>query len=650
MCANRLTCNRFLWVYFQLKSICAESTDEAILEALDHLPRDMPETIRRFLKKLDLRSASSRDLCRRIFEILAACRRPLTLQELRDAVSVVPGLKRWDTKRFVNNIDKAVDCCGSLLMVDEEQSTVHFVHHSVKQYLLDNVASTDSGVYHVDATEADLTLGEVCVTYLSFDSLSMQLTRIETPTSPDIGTLPSAIIDRILPPSTSKRLALKLLKDRKSNYDFNSQLKSMTASNQGLRNQQTSGQVLQHPFLSYAQEHWLVHSRGFWHETQLTYPLWKELIAGERSTVTLPWHKTFAADPFVTPRNPAHAHSRYGAYLIPWDRIAWASAHDHGPIAWEALHELQSHILELPKDVFEDLATSMLHECRNFKGKYYAPALLLACSMQSIDHALQLLKHGVGADINSQDFRGQTPLMCAASCPHVQLVKRLLAANANVRMVDHSGRTVLHVAVEADYGIVDPEDGRLVFSRVPPDPITESTDVIELLLAHHDTDVNAKYPVVDEFGVVGFRTALGQAVARGLDGVVQLLLEHPDIEVNSRDLHSEKYIPSLTPNSDTGHMPPYPPWTPLQTAAYKGDVRVLRLLLGRNEVDINIEDDNSRTALHLAVANRHRDVVTILLTRPNIIRSRYQGWDKRTAYDWAVARDDKTAMDIIIRQ
>ncbi|OQU98575.1 NACHT domain-containing protein isoform 2 [Cladophialophora immunda] len=41
----------FLWVVFQLESICAELTDEGILQALQSLPKDLPETFDRVLRR-----------------------------------------------------------------------------------------------------------------------------------------------------------------------------------------------------------------------------------------------------------------------------------------------------------------------------------------------------------------------------------------------------------------------------------------------------------------------------------------------------------------------------------------------------------------------------------------------------------------------
>jgi hypothetical protein len=55
---------------------------------------------------------------------------------LREALSVVPGDTLWTPSRLLNDVYLVLACCGCLLTVDEEEVTVRFIHHSVKQFLL----------------------------------------------------------------------------------------------------------------------------------------------------------------------------------------------------------------------------------------------------------------------------------------------------------------------------------------------------------------------------------------------------------------------------------------------------------------------------------------------------------------------------------
>ena len=170
----------------------------------------------------------SQNLFRKVFEVVAASQRPLTLQELREAVSIVPSETVWDPKGLVNDIQRIVSSCGGLLNVDEEHLTVHFSHHSVKQYLLADCSKSGGFGYHVDAPIADQLLGEICVAYLHLDHLESQLTHVNTSSSLQAKTLPLAIVHRALSPSIIRKLAMKLLKDEaRVEYDLYTQLKKI---------------------------------------------------------------------------------------------------------------------------------------------------------------------------------------------------------------------------------------------------------------------------------------------------------------------------------------------------------------------------------------------------------------------------------------
>lgn len=60
--------------------------------------------------------------------------------------------------QLINDTDKALGCCASLIVVDEELLTVHFAHSSVKQYLLSHPMELDLQHYHVVVSEAQCDL------------------------------------------------------------------------------------------------------------------------------------------------------------------------------------------------------------------------------------------------------------------------------------------------------------------------------------------------------------------------------------------------------------------------------------------------------------------------------------------------------------
>ncbi|KAF2675922.1 hypothetical protein K458DRAFT_447792 [Lentithecium fluviatile CBS 122367] len=153
----------FLWVALQIQSLCDMKTDQAIRDALTDLPKDLSETFSRILHNS---RGSGQSYQTQILQLILAAYRPLTADELREALSVVPGDTIWTPSRLLNDVYSALACCGCLLTVDEEETTVRFVHHSVKRFLL-NGSNASSNIAFT-AEKAQREMADIIVTYLSY--------------------------------------------------------------------------------------------------------------------------------------------------------------------------------------------------------------------------------------------------------------------------------------------------------------------------------------------------------------------------------------------------------------------------------------------------------------------------------------------------
>ena len=281
-----MTDGRFLWVAFQVDSICCCKTDESILDALQHLPKDLPEIFERILLKLK-RSGSDVAMSRKIFEIVAVAHRPLDLEELREAISIDPGTSSWDAKKLVNDIDGYLGCCGSLLIVDDEHSTLHFAHHSVRQYLVYRGKSTYVREYHVELLEADMNFGEIILAYLGLDIFDKQLTM---PSSNPRTYPPSHIIQASLPRSKFVgAMAIRYLKSRgKDRLDVRRQLE-IAGGVDFDANKTVKNGLDNHPFFSYAENFWLFHIKMLKGSPKDFRHVWKRLIDSRSIIKELPW-------------------------------------------------------------------------------------------------------------------------------------------------------------------------------------------------------------------------------------------------------------------------------------------------------------------------------------------------------------------------
>jgi ankyrin repeat domain-containing protein 50 len=300
----------YLWVYFQLESLCVQTTDHDIIQTLDDLPRDMHETYTRILSRIKSRTS----LARKIFEIVAVAERPLSTEELREALMVEPGKLTLKADSLINDISKAVaQCGGSLLVVDEEDSTVQFVHVSVRQFFTGGIKEEfDIAQYHIDAKQATLDFGVRCVTYLNLGVFNTQLSRAGNPASWK-GISPAKIMKNSLPEdSMSTKLALSLLKGGKgANCDIAKQLERVAA----LVNPSTE---LTYAFLPYAKASVLTHTKELLDCDAELDSMFYKIFNGYLPFVPKPW-------------------SDKDGETLGGNAISWAVDHDHLGLIYRVL-------------------------------------------------------------------------------------------------------------------------------------------------------------------------------------------------------------------------------------------------------------------------------------------------------------------------
>lgn len=118
-------------------------------------------------------------------------------------------------------------------------------------------------------------------------------------------------------------------------------------------------------------------------------------------------------------------------------------------------------------------------------------------------------------------------------------------------------------------------------------------DVVQILLSHPSIDVNTYFSWTDESTEEEMWTPLAWTANKGNIDIVKELLKKPGLELNRTTLRGQDDWK----------------WTPLQRAAMAGHVEVVAALLGHKELvgqaklDVNATDLNGDTALHLIAGN-----------------------------------------------
>lgn len=292
-----------------------EQTDQSIREALRNLPPDLSTTYDRILRRSDYRRGHSYQ--RQILSFLLAALRPLEMNELREALAVVPGDTNWKSDNQVNNVYHALTSCESLVIVAEEERTVHFVHQSVVQFLLDQKST--STALRFDLAQASFGLGEVCVTYLNYGIFDQRVSTSVVPTIP-AGVIPAKIAQDTLKGSGMiGQLALMLLNLQSTNGpDIG---KVLTETSRLHRKRQEAAAF---EFLKYASQHWLIHTARI-DDKRSTFSFWKGLLQNSKFDGLTWGPNEIHPDKLLVDGQSGNI------WTLP-PRVTWAISHSHLPL------------------------------------------------------------------------------------------------------------------------------------------------------------------------------------------------------------------------------------------------------------------------------------------------------------------------------
>ncbi|KAG2008801.1 ankyrin repeat domain-containing protein 50 [Coprinopsis cinerea AmutBmut pab1-1] len=235
------------------------------------------------------------------------------------------------------------------------------------------------------------------------------------------------------------------------------------------------------------------------------------------------------------------------------------------------------------------------------------------------------------SDINSTDGRGRTPLHCALEARRDDILQLLLTVpNLNYNARDANGDTPLHIA---SY------QGR--------------ASLVEHLLRLPGVHVNAKDGSQDMKRNSSGNSALTLAVKMDHLECAQLLLSHPELDVNEQDRYGV---------------------TALMQAASLSRLDATRLLLQHPRIDVNAKDESGNTALWRAIpkglsSSYYEDLIELLLNRPDLEREGLErpfikaaalyhtrvialfikrGFDPRTSFMKAASKGNSAAMQTML--
>ena len=392
----------FLWVVLQIESLRAAETDEAVRQALSDLPKDLSQT---FLRLMQKPGELGVDRQTRILQLVTAAHRPLTAEDLREALSVAPGNADWNPARLLNNVNSALACCGCLLTVDEEDATVRLVHQSFKQFLLGRFQGSDSATAIFTYEEANRTMGDIIVTYLNYGVFDNQVSTVVTPQLRGLAeAVPRKVVQSMGARNNVGRLALKLLElRRKPGFDVG---KVLAEAGKHL----ISPSADQFQFVSYARSYWTRHILYVSDHQTAMRGLIRQL--GRRKIVTVELN---GSESQLLLFHAVQAGHQSVVELLLELAFTTESKDKHGwtPLLWAAQ---KGH---------EDVVKLLLDKGAHIESKDKNGQTPLLWATKNGHEAVVKLLLDKGADIESKDDNGWTPLSWAAENGHEAMVKLL---------------------------------------------------------------------------------------------------------------------------------------------------------------------------------------------------------------------------------
>ncbi|OBT73411.1 hypothetical protein VF21_08109 [Pseudogymnoascus sp. 05NY08] len=559
---------------------------KAIRNALKSLPQTLDESYDRIL--LAIQSEEEKELIRRTLQFIIFAIRPMTMEEIAEAVFVEDSSGALDPDDRFHTPEHLVKNVRSLLTTTGGH--LGLSHYSVQEYLQSSrISKSPASYFAMTKLNANKEIGRTCLTYLAYEDFN-------------VGPC-------------------------KSNAEFELRL-------------------VDYPFLGYAANNWFLHSREEQSQRSVAY-LFDKIWTTVESPKYLSWCQTFwdgtitlerKYDTYKTTNPPIVYYPALWGLHVLLERLLIddADVDIQGGYYGQALqaaainqnHQCFKLLLDNGADIHaqggyfgnalqasafvgcEDMVKALVdRNCRvNTKGGIFGNALYAASSGGHTGTVCMLIE--AGADVNSpretdgqRPFRGTRgyPLHVAASNGHYLTCKTLIDKGALVNAqwgvfgsalheASFNGRTRV-VELLLERGAEVNVQGGACSNPLIAACFNGHEQVVRLLLIH-GADVSSP-------GGFSNDTPLKTAACEGFPRVVSLLVQY-GADANEEDRFYE---------------------SPLQGAAYRGQERVVKTLLSLG-ADINREGGYYGSALHAACVNGSIIIVRMLLNGgadPNLL-------------------------------
>ncbi|KAJ7747665.1 ankyrin repeat-containing domain protein [Mycena maculata] len=588
----------FLLAKLHIESLSTKPTVKGVREALANLPKNLQHTYDNAMKRINEQNPEDREIALSALTWVANAKRPLSVQELREALAIEPGATRLDVDNILD-IEIILSVCAGLVITDAKVSVVRLVHYTAQDYL--------NNVQTQRFPNAQTDIARTLFTSLAFDQ-----------------------------PSFRHHNAPALL----------GYAQYCLAHAAGEPERPLRDMIVK--FLGQASK-WRCSMRWRWDSGPWNFPwplnvspLW---IAAAANLVETAEYLLLEGPPI--PERPnrhevgeLHVASYYGHLGMVRCLIDHgADMNARGGLYTNAIHpasemghedvvrfliekDVQLNLQARYESTLQMLFGQTVTMAQLFMGGKYGGALQ-AASSKGHQHIILLLLEG-GADVNGQGGEHGSAVQAASSKGHGNIVQLLIENGADVNMqrgkygsalqqASFNGHlNVVQLLIEngAD---VNAQDGQ--FGNALRAASFKGHKKIVQLLIKHGADVNAQG---GEYG-----NALQDALCRGNQDIARLLIEN-GAEVNAQGGHygnalqtassmgQENMVRWLIQNGADVNAQGGRYGSALQAASFKGHGNIARLLINIG-ADVNMQGGKYGNALKAASLNGDGNIVRLLI-------------------------------------
>ncbi|KAL2814210.1 hypothetical protein BDW59DRAFT_176537 [Aspergillus cavernicola] len=618
----------FLWVYLQIEILwdtCV--TDAEIRRALKTLPKDLEETYRRCVGRINLHDPRT---IRAIIWVRFAIR-PLRPEELQEAVAFDTTDRTWDSTK-IPRVDFVVGSCANLLVLDSD-NYVCFAHSSINQCLDKHRHSIPGfpGCFE----DGDRHCGELCISYLSFSEFRLWLvkekdvtSRITVPHLPSLAAAPLGqnIFRWLFAENSSRELSISL------------PFRTIRTTSVPSRSQ--------YRFLGYATNTWALHAKYL----QTSGVLWERF-----TRLALTYNESWNIHPWSSGGQSqlSHLHGLFG----------WAVDKRHGPLLHLALQfeDRLRRVCDLPlvdkhlpalhlacKRGDEEIVKKLMAICDVNKIALEGLGPLHYAAVKNYMRVVDVLLNAPGIDIDILSKSSETPLWLAASNGWTGIAESRIESGAQIESKNNKSQTPLIVASKlghlatvellvqrgANLGTRDSEGHSAVSWAIRKQPrgiVQEQYDIIYFMV-EKGLNPNSKFKQENPHEP---QSLLAWAAARDHESLVNLLINRgADLELQddvgwtaltkAAQFARQTTLTLLLKHGANINYPRNDMFTPLQIAVERGDIRTTQYLM-KNGADVNHKGMASRGPLGSAARHGENGIVKIIKGRTPLIRAAEEG-------------------------